>query len=208
MSRVTIVCRFAFVLAIAAGSAAAGSTPAGAAETPALPASTPPVAATPDPRGMNEVEREAYAKLLREAQALLDRKQYAEAIAMLDKLVAQHPHEPQAAFIRGVALTDAGKPAEAIDAFRALVAEFPELPEPRNNLAVLYAKRGEYPEARDELERAVRAAPDYAIAHENLGDVYARLAQLEYERTVALDKRNHTAPLKLKLVREAQVAGR
>ncbi len=67
------------------------------------------------------------------------------------------------------------------------------MPEPRNNLAVLYAQKGEYALARDELERAIQTAPDYAVAHENLGDVYARLAEVEYEKTMALDRRNRTA---------------
>ena len=123
------------------------------------------------------------------------------------ELTAEQPREPQARFIKGVALTDEGKTEEAIAQFQALVADFPELPEPRNNLAVLYAKKGEYALARDELERAVQTAPDYAIAHENLGDVYARLAQVQYERAVALDKRNRSAPAKLKLIREAETVG-
>ena len=84
-----------------------------------------------------------------------------------------------------------------------MLADFPELPEPRNNLAVLYAQQGDYALARDELERAIQTAPDYAVAHENLGDVYARMAEVEYQRTLALDKRNRTAGPKLKLIREA-----
>ena len=156
---------------------------------------------------MNDAERKAYTQSLRKASDLVERKQYAAAIEMLDKLTAERPREPQARFVKGVALTDEGRTDEAIAQFRTLVADFPELPEPRNNLAVLYAKKGEYRLARDELERAVQAAPDYAIAHENLGDVYARLAQVEYERVVALDKRNRSAPAKLKLIREAEVAG-
>ena len=48
----------------------------------------------------------------------------------------------------------------------------------------------------------MQAAPDYAVAHENLGDVYTRLAEVEYEKTMSLDKRNRSAPAKLKLVRE------
>src|SRR6185312_17313380 len=104
--------------------------------------------------------------------------------------------------MKGVALSDQGKADEAIGVFRAVLADFPELPEPRNNLAVLYAQKGEYALARDELERAVQVAPDYAVAHENLGDVYARLAEVEYEKAVALDKRNRTVPAKLKLIRE------
>ena len=152
---------------------------------------------------MSEAERKVYAQTLHEAKDLLDRKQYADAITKLDKLSAERPREPQAQFLKGIALTDEGRNDEAIAAFRTLLAEFPELPEPRNNLAVLYAQKGEYALARDELERAVQAAPDYAVAHENLGDVYTRLAEVEYEKTISLDKRNRTAAAKLKLIREA-----
>jgi Flp pilus assembly protein TadD len=164
-------------------------------------AQSPP--ATQDPRQMDETQRKAYAQTLHEAKDLLDRKQYADATSKLDKLIAERPREPQARFMKGVALTDQGKTDDAIAVFRALLADFPELPEPRNNLAVLYAEKGEYAQARDELERAVQAAPDYAVAHENLGDVYARLATVEYEKTLSLDKRNRTAAAKLKVIRES-----
>ena len=126
--------------------------------------------------------------------------------ARLDRLSAERPREPQARFLKGIALSDQGRTDDAIALFRALLADFPELPEPRNNLAVLYAQKGEYALARDELERAVQTAPDYAVAHENLGDVYARLAQLEYERAVTLDKRNQSASSKLKQIREVPLA--
>jgi Flp pilus assembly protein TadD len=165
-------------------------------------AQSPPV--TQDPRDMGEAGRKVYAQALHEARDLIDRKQYAQAIAKLDALSQERPREPQARFMKGIALSDQGKVDEAIAVFRTVLAEFPELPEPRNNLAVLYAQKGEYALARDELERAVQAAPDYAVAHENLGDVYARMAAVEYERTVELDKRNRTAGAKLKQVREVQ----
>jgi Flp pilus assembly protein TadD len=164
-------------------------------------AQAPP--AVQDPRQMDEVQRKIYAQTLHEAKDLLDHKQFADATAKLDKLIAERPREPQARFMKGLALTDEGKTEDAIGVFRALLADFPELPEPRNNLAVLYAQKGEYAQARDELERAVQAAPDYAVAHENLGDVYARLAEVEYEKTLAIDKRNRTAAAKLKMIREA-----
>jgi len=163
-------------------------------------AQSPPVAQ--DPRDMGEAARKVYAQTLHEVRELLDRKQYAEAIAKLDKLTAERPREPQARFMKGLALTDEGKTDDAMALFRAVIADYPELPEPRNNLAVLYAQKGEYAQARDELERAIQTAPDYAVAHENLGDVYARLAEVEYEKTIALDKRNRTAEPKLKLIRE------
>ena len=155
---------------------------------------------------MGEAARKVYAQELHDARALLDRKQYAEAIAKLDSLTVERPREPQARFMKGIALSDQGKADEAITVFRAVLADFPELPEPRNNLAVLYAQKGEYALARDELERAIQTAPDYAVAHENLGDVYARLAEVQYEKTMALDRRNRTAGHKLKLIREASAA--
>ena len=167
-------------------------------------AQAPP--ATQDPRDMGDAARKVYAQALHDVRDLLERKRYDEAIAKLDALTAERPREPQARFMKGVALADQGKADEAIAVFRAVLADFPELPEPRNNLAVLYAQKGEYALARDELERAVQTAPDYAVAHENLGDVYARLAEVEYEKTVTLDKRNRTAASKLKLVREASAA--
>jgi tetratricopeptide (TPR) repeat protein len=162
-------------------------------------ADPPPVV---DPRAMSERDRRAYADTLREARTLIDGKHYDDAIARLDALIAAHPREPQARFMKGLALTDAGRDEQAADTLRALAADYPELPEPHNNLAVLYARKGEYEAARDQLELALRTAPDYAVAHENLGDVYVRLAAVHYERASELDKRNKTASAKLKLARE------
>lgn len=160
-------------------------------------------AATSDPREFTEAARKVYADSLKEARVLLAEKKYSEAITVLDRLIAERPREPQARFLRGVALSDSGKSTEAMLSFQALLGEYPELPEPRNNLAVLYAQKGEYALARDQLEAAIGAAPDYTIAYENLGDLYARMAAIQYEKVLARDARNRTAPVKLKLVRDA-----
>jgi len=168
----------------------------------ALPAHAQSAEST-DPREFTEAGRKAYADSLRKARTLVGDKQYGEAITILDGLIAERPREPQARFLRGVALADSGKAAEATAAFLALLGEYPELPEPRNNLAVLYAQKGEYGLAREQLEAAINAAPEYTIAYENLGDIYTRLAAIQYEKTLARDPRNRTAPVKLKLVRDA-----
>ena len=185
----------------------AGAADAGSEAPAAPPAGASDAAAPPDLRGMDEAERKAYAAKLREAQRLVEGKRYADAVAILDALSAAHPREPQARFIKGVALMDEGRTDDAIALYRTLVAEFPELPEPHNNLAVLYARKGEYALARSELERAIEAAPDYAIAHENLGDVDVRLAEIEYERAAALDKTNRGVAGKLELVKKIGTPG-
>ena len=159
-------------------------------------------APTVDPREVSDATRRAYAKGMKDARGLIADKKYAEAIVILDGLLVDRPREPQARFQKGVALAEADKTDDAIVVYTALVADFPELPEVRNNLAVLYAKKGNYEAARDELVTALLAAPDYAIAYENLGDVYARLAGMNYEKAIARDARNKTAPPKLQLVRD------
>jgi Flp pilus assembly protein TadD len=174
----------------------------------------PPVAHAADAPGesasapfeISEAARKAYAQTMSEARELLARKQYDEAIARLDRLAAERPREPQARFLKAIALADQNKTDAALAVYRALVADFPEMPEPHNNLAVLYAQRGALGLARDELLLAIQTAPDYAVARENLGDVYAQLAAEQYERAASLDKRNRSAAAKLKLVREAATA--
>jgi tetratricopeptide (TPR) repeat protein len=192
-----------FVASFAHAQAQSVQTQRSAVDQPVDATNPPPIV---DPRVMSDKDRKAYAETLREARGLIDGKHYDEAIARIDPLIAQHPHEPQARFMKGLALTDAGRTEQAIQQFTALLADFPELPEPRNNLAVLYAQKGEYALARDQLELALKAAPDYAVAHENLADVYTRLAATHYERAAELDKRNKTAPAKLKAVREVAEA--
>lgn len=151
---------------------------------------------------ISESARKAYAQGMKDARALLAQKKYDEAIAKLDLLAKERPREPQARFLKGVALTDQDKFDAAIATYRDLAADFPEMPEPHNNLAVLYSRKGELGLARDELLLAVQTAPDYAVAHENLGDVYARLAAEQYDRAATLDKRSKSAAAKLKLVRD------
>ena len=155
-----------------------------------------------DPGEFAGEARRIYAEQLKSARGLIAQKQFVEAIAILDRLTSDRPREPQARFLKGVALTDSDNLDEAITTFRGVLADFPELPEPYNNLAVLYARKGEYELARIELEAAIKAAPDYGVAYENLGDVHARLAAQNYERAVARDSKNKTAPAKLKVMRD------
>jgi tetratricopeptide (TPR) repeat protein len=159
-----------------------------------------PVIATPTE--YSEAARRAYIQGLKEARDLIVSKQYTDAIAKLDALQKQRPREPQARFLRAVAMSESGRSDDAIVALRDLVADFPELPEAHNNLAVLYAAKGELNAARDELAIAIAARPDYAVAHENLGDVYVRLALRQYEQAAKLEPANKSIPGKLKLARE------
>jgi tetratricopeptide (TPR) repeat protein len=139
---------------------------------------------------------------LAEATQMIRDGHYAPALAKIDGVLAADGKNPQARFLKGVVQTDQSETDAAIETFQGLTEDYPELPEPYNNLAVIWAQQGQYEKARKALELALVTRPDYAIAHENLGDIYARLASLEYDRAVALDKNDKSAQSKLALVRE------
>ena len=110
-------------------------------------------------------------------------------------------------FLKGVIFGEQKKTEEAIRIYTALTHDHPDLPEPYNNLAVLHAALGQYEPARLALETAIRVKPDYAVAHENLGDIYARMAAQAYEKASRLDRRNASAPVKLRQVTEMLSSG-
>ena len=152
-------------------------------------------------RPLSPAERAAYVKSLAAASALIKEQRFGEAITRLDALLAQRPREPQARFLRAIALGGEGRNDEAKAALAGLVADYPELPEPWNNLAVMQAQKGDYESARIALESAIRAAPGWPVAQENLGDVHARLAAAAYDEALRADPANKTAAAKLAAIR-------
>jgi Flp pilus assembly protein TadD len=157
----------------------------------------PPTSATLQPQRTPGLSPE-----LAEAIGMIREGQYVSALDKIDGVLATDTKNPQARFLKGVVQSDQSETEAAIATFQQLTEDYPELPEPYNNLAVIWASQGEYEKARKALETALLTRPDYAIAHENLGDIYARLAGLEYDRAIALDKGNKSAQTKLTLVRE------
>jgi Flp pilus assembly protein TadD len=135
-------------------------------------------------------------------QKLIRKGETTQAIEQLDAHLRTAPDDPQARFLKGVALADSGRGDDAIAVFTKLTEDHPELPEPYNNLAVLYAQRGLYERSRQALEMAIQAHPSYAIAYENLGDLYVKLASQAYDQAARLDARNKSAPRKLALARD------
>ena len=135
-------------------------------------------------------------------KALEAKKQYTEALKLIDDSLAKNPKDPAMRFRRGVALSMLDRKADALAVFQKLVEDHPEMPSPYNNLAVIYGSQGEYDKARAALEKAIRTNPAYATAYQNLGDVYAQLASQAYSKALQLDKSDTTVPPKLVLLRE------
>lgn len=144
----------------------------------------------------------AAARDAEEAARLLQTGRAAEALKVVDGLLARQAEDVQLRFLRGVALAELGRAPEAILVFNKLIQDHPELPEPYNNLAVLHANQGQYDRARAALESAIRTNPSYATAHENLGDLYAKMASQAYAKALQLDAGNTRAAPKLAMIRK------
>lgn len=112
----------------------------------------------------------------RQAQAALNRRDPARALAMANAALREAPGDARLRFLKGLALFQLKRMADAEHEFSGLIEEYPELPEPYNNLAVVRAAQGNLEGARDALEAAIRSVPDYAVAYQNLGDLYLQLA--------------------------------
>lgn len=140
---------------------------------------------------------------LDEAQALWHAGKQTEAIAAVERLVAQSPNEARPRFALAVMRMERGELEAAAKLFTALTQDFPDLADPFNNLAVILAGRGELDAAHQALEQAVRLQPDHVLAQENLGDILLRLAARAYEQAARLPSATQAqAALKLARSRE------
>jgi tetratricopeptide (TPR) repeat protein len=143
-----------------------------------------------------------FADALADAQRLIRKGQFPQAMEAIDHQLASTPNDPQARFLKGIIYSETNKTDEAIAVYTKLNEDYPEFPEPYNNLAVLYARQKQYEKARMALDMAIQAHPSYATAYENLGDVYAKLSNQAYGKAVQLDGASKLAKTKLDLSRE------
>src|SRR5258708_34388565 len=89
-----------------------------------------------------------------EAQGLIAKGKYADALQKLDGHLSSAPQDAEARFTRGLVLVRLNRNDDAAKAFTDLTRDYPQLPEPYNNLAVIYAQQGDYDKPRNAPEAA------------------------------------------------------
>jgi len=99
-------------------------------------------------------------KLYQEGVDLLEKKNVAEARAVLEKAVKEDPFNPRAHFALARAMHDQADLFHAITAYERAVELRPNLFQALRALASLYEQKGFRRKAAEALERAVHAAPD------------------------------------------------
>lgn len=136
---------------------------------------------------------------LDKAYQLLEHGKTNAALQATNNVLKSNPKNPDARFVKGIALAKAGKTTQAINVFKSLTRDYPNNPEPWNNLATLYAKQEKYHQARDALIKAINTHPSYATAYENLGNIYSKMAVIAYNRALEMDQGGKKKPVDVQL---------
>jgi choline-sulfatase len=144
---------------------------------------TPPVRAdAPRP-----VEMARLFDLLEKASGLFVREEYAAAIPLLRKILAEDPHNLDAALRLGTAHSALGQDARAVAAFERAAGIAPQSPDVRTYLALHYTRGSDWARAAPLLERVVAEAPDRLPALEALAVIRQRQGRLS--EAIALRQR-------------------
>lgn len=104
------------------------------------------------------VEQDSWPPELTQAESDIEKKDYAAAEPLLQKVVAADPSNYQAWFDLGFVDNGLGKIAESISAYRKSVAAKPDVFESNLNLGLMLAKTGQ-PDAEQYLRAATRLTP-------------------------------------------------
>ena len=155
----------------------------------ALAAAPPPVAATPEAltrqgieahrRGDLDTAERTYRAALADAPdlapalhylgvVLYQRQRLAEALPLLERSVAQVPHEPEFHNNLGLALAAAQRDTEAIAAYERALALKPDHAGALSNLGLALQATGDVAGAIAAFRRGLAVAPDFPQLHWNL----------------------------------------
>ena len=127
------------------------------------------------------------------ARALAEQDDYAAAVRVMERAVADHPQDAWAHYWHGAMAEALGRPEEAIAAYRAAIRIQPRLIEAQMNLAGALVRAGRLAEARDRLQTVVELDPVHQPrAWFNLGLIRAQTGDVggardAFERAATLD---------------------
>jgi arylsulfatase A-like enzyme/Flp pilus assembly protein TadD len=117
--------------------------------------------------------------ILDEAARLFVREQYAQAIPLLEQILAKDPHNLDAALRLATSHSALGHEQEAFAAYRRAEVIAPNSEDVRTYMALHYARTSEWPKAVPMLERIVAETPDKVPALEALALLRERQGQID-----------------------------
>jgi len=135
--------------------------------------------------------------LFQEAEALFQKKRYADALRVYEKLIIQEPSFTQG--YRGIArcYTALGDPQGAVVYMESLLLQNPSSADFCYGMGYALYNAKKYPEAKTYFEKAVSLNPDLAAAWNNSAAIYHFIlkdygkARTCYEKAISISKRTN-----------------
>lgn len=115
----------------------------------------------PEPGEQVVVKNPALQQRYQEARALVERKQWAEAVPLLEKLVGQSPNFVDAWFLLGKSQTQLGRYHQALQALVRTVTLQPDHIGAHHQMALAYEKLGQPAKGVEVLNNLLAIKPDY-----------------------------------------------
>jgi choline-sulfatase len=145
--------------------------------------------------GADPKDKVDVVNLLHRAEMLREEGHVAEAVPLLDQIVALEPSLPITYLQLGTSLIALQRYEKAVPILRKAVEMRPDLTVPRYQLGSALFETGDFVGASVQLETAIARSPNWAEAHFSLATAYARGDRLadaipEYEKVIAL-RPNH-----------------
>jgi arylsulfatase A-like enzyme/Flp pilus assembly protein TadD len=152
--------------------------------------------------GADPKDKVQVVNLLHRAEMAKEDMRFAEAVPLLEQVIALEPDLPITYLQLGTALTSLKNYEKAVPVLRKAVEMRPDLTIPRYQLGSALFETGDLPGAIAQLEIAVSRSPQWPEAHFLLATAYARTDRLpdavrEYQKVVELRPKHYAAHLLL-----------
>ena len=128
--------------------------------------------------GADPKDKVEVVNLLHRAEMFKEEMHFAEAVPLLEQVIALEPNLPITYLQLGTALTSLKDYEKAVPVLRKAVEMRPDLTVPRYQLGSALFETGDFAAAAVQFETAVARSPNWPEAHLSLATAYARADRL------------------------------
>jgi arylsulfatase A-like enzyme/cytochrome c-type biogenesis protein CcmH/NrfG len=152
--------------------------------------------------GADPKDKVEVVNLLHRAEMFKEDMHFAEAVPLLEQVIALEPNLPITYLQLGTALSSLKEYEKAVPILRKAVDMRPDLTVPRYQLGSALFETGDFAAAAVQFETAVARSPNWPEAHLSLATAYARAGRLtdaipEYTKVIELRPNHYSAHLLL-----------
>jgi choline-sulfatase len=152
--------------------------------------------------GADPKDKVEVVNLLHRAEMFKEDMHFAEAVPLLERVIALEPNLPITYLQLGTALSSLKNYEKAVPVLRKAVEMRPDLTVPRYQLGSALFETGDFAAAAAQFETAVARSPNWPEAHLSLATAYARAGRLadaipEYTKVIELRPNHYSAHLLL-----------